>query len=305
MKLVITHEFPKEILTRHFGDDAHIVLAATRTRLKTELRDADALMCLLTDLIDERLLKTAARLRCVGNVAVGVNNIDLSACARRRIGVVNTPGVLTQATAELTLALLLAASKRVPEGERLARSGRWKGWSPDQLLGQELHRRHAVIVGAGRIGKRTAQLMRAFGIRVTFITRRDTAMAIRRKLVRAQILSLHLPLTSETRHWLDRDRLACLPPDAIVLNTSRGPVVDEKALLAALRARRIFAAGLDVYEQEPRIPSSLRKLSNVVLLPHLGSATQETRRAMAELAAQGISAVLSGKAPPNLVKSSS
>lgn len=301
-KIVLTYPIHPRVISQVLKPAGQVILAETPAKLSRALPQADALITLLTDRVDEKLLSRARRLRVVGNVAVGVNNIDLGACARRRIRVVNTPDVLTRATAELALTLLLSAARRVPEGERLCRSGRFKGWAPDLLLGHELHGRMAVLVGQGRIGKKAAQFFRALGVQVSFITRKDSDAQIARKLKQAQILSLHLPLTSETRHWLSARRIACLPRDAIVINTSRGPLVDEKALIRALKSKRIYAAGLDVYEHEPRIPPALRKLQNVVLLPHVGSATEETREAMARLAAEGVVGVLRGKLPWNLVK---
>jgi glyoxylate reductase len=255
-----------------------------------------------SDPVNEDLLKHAPKLRAISNFAVGVDNIDFAACGRRGIRVCNTPDVLTRATAELTLALLLSAARRIPEGEQLCRTGHFKGWAPDMLVGIELQGRTAVLVGRGRIGHETAKLFEGIGLRIEWITRSTTPAQIRTKLKRAQILSLHTPLTPETRHWLNKSRLALLPRDAIVLNTTRGPVVDEQALIQVLKARKIFAAGLDVYEQEPKIPAELRKLPNVVLLPHLGSATRTAREAMARLAIQGVLALLGGKIPHNEVK---
>lgn len=300
--VVITYPFHPEVIQRELKPKARVILAPTRAKLLKALAQADGLITLLFDRVDEDLLAHAPKLRVVGNVAVGVNNIDLAACRQRKLTVVNTPKVLTRATAELTLTLLLAVAKRVPEGEALCRSGRFKGWAPDMLLGHELKGCHAVIVGAGRIGRETARLFRALGLTVEFISRDDAESSIQRKLRRAQVLSLHLPLNRQTHHWLSRARLRLLPRDAIVLNTARGPVIDEKALIQALQDRRIFGAGLDVYEREPEIPRALRRLSNVVLLPHLGSATEETRAAMASLAVQGVLGVLNGKRPWNTVR---
>ena len=211
--------------------------------------------------------------------------------------------MLTQATAELTLALAFAVARRLGEGERLTRSGRFKGWAPQMLLGLELRGRTAVLVGAGRIGRATEVLMRGVGLKTHWITREDTEEQIRWKLGQAQVLSLHCSLNASTRHWLSAERIARLPSDAIVLNTTRGPVIDEKALIAALKKRAIYGAGLDVYEREPAIPAALRHLPNVVLLPHLGSATTQAREGMARLAIEGCLAILNGRRPANLVDS--
>ena len=213
--------------------------------------EAEGLVSLLSHTIDQKFLARAPKLKVVANYAVGLNNIDQKECARRGIQVCNTPGVLTRATAELTLALLLAAARRFPEGQALCRTGRFRGWAPDLLLGHELLGRHAVLLGRGRIGLETARLFRALGMSVEFITREDSTRSIAQKLKRAQVLSLHAPLTPQTQYWLSKERLALLPRDAIVLNTARGPLIDERALADALRKRRVFAAGLDVFEREP------------------------------------------------------
>ncbi len=301
-KIVLTDPVHPEVVRQVLGPRCEVVVATSRTRLMGELKTADALITLLSDSVDESLLRHAPRLRALGNFAVGVNNIDLNACRTRGIRVVNTPGVLTRATAELTIALLFAAARRIPEGDRMCRGGKWKGWAPDQLLGQDLRGRHALIVGRGRIGSEAGRLMQALGLKLEYITRKDTARQVLMKLARAQVLSLHLPLTAETHHWLNRTRISALPEDAIVINTTRGPVIDEKALIQALRSRKIFSAGLDVYEREPRIPLALRKLPQVVLLPHLGSATAETRAAMARLVTTGVLGILGGKRVPNEVE---
>ena len=292
--------FPKlvaEILKPH----ARVRIARDPRHLEVLAEEADAILSLFCNPIGERLLSKARHLKVIGNVAVGYDNIDLKSCRKRGIRVVNTPGVLTRATAELTLALLMATARRVPQGEALCRSGRFKGWQPDMLLGLELQGRRAVLVGQGRIGSETARLFHGIGLKVEWITRKTSEAEIRKKLRRAQILSLHVPLNRSTRHWLNAKRLALLPHDSIVLNTTRGPIVDEKALIRTLETKRIFGAGLDVYENEPHIPKRLRRLPNAVLLPHLGSATDQTRHAMAALAISGILGVLSGKRPPNEV----
>lgn len=301
-RVVLSHPMFPDVIEKALAPHARVAVAPTLTALRRELRTADALVTLLTRRVDATLLRHAPKLKVIGNVAVGVDNIDLRACAERGIRVVNTPGVLTRATAELALTLLLAAARRVPEGERMCRANRYTTWKLDLLLGKELRGRHAVLAGEGRIGRETARLFRGIGLKTEFITREDSENSIRRKLSRAQVLSIHLPLTDRTRHWLDGVRMRYLPGDAIVINTSRGPVVDERALTETLRARRIFAAGLDVYEHEPAIPKALRDLDNVVLLPHVGSATEATRRRMVETAIRGTLAVLNGQRPGNLVK---
>ena len=256
------------------------------------LKEAEGLIVLLSHPVTARIISAMPRLRCLGTYSVGTNHIDQAACRTREIPIVNTPDVLTRATAELAAALLLAAARRLPEGEALCRKGRFKGWTPDLLLGLELQGRHAVLLGEGRIGRETARIFQGLGLTTEFINRRDTGRDINQKLARAQVLSLHCPLTPETHHWLDAKRLRLLPRDAIVLNTARGEVIDEKALIFTLKARRIFAAGLDVFEEEPKIPASLRQLPNVVLAPHLGSATQITRARMLEVVVRGVTGTL-------------
>jgi glyoxylate reductase len=300
-RVVLTYPIHHDVIENELKPHAHVLWVTDPKKLPKALKNADGLITLLTQPVTESLLKSAPRLRVVGNMAIGVDNIDLKACARRGITVVNTPDVLTRATAELAVALLFAAAKRVPEGEALCRQGRFTGWKPDMLLGLELKGRHALIVGKGRIGKETGKLMRALGLKIHFITQNDSSAQIETKLRSAQVLSLHMPLNSSTRHWLSERRMALLPRDAIVINTARGPVIDEKALTQALKQKRIFAAGLDVFEREPEISKALRNLPNVVLLPHLGSATREAREAMARLVVRGTLGVLSGKQVPNTV----
>lgn len=273
----------------------------TPSALRKEIVRASGLICLLKDSIQKDLLQHARCLQVVGNYAVGFDNIDLDFCRKRGIRVVNTPNVLTRSTAELALALLLSVARRIPEGEMLCRSGSFPGWSPRLLVGQELLGKKAVLVGKGRIGKQTGKLFHALGIKVSYITRKDSNQGISKKLKTAQILSLHLPYRAENHHWLNSKRLNDLPKDCILLNTSRGAIIDEKALIRCLKAQKIWGAGLDVFEHEPRIPLELRKLPQVTLLPHLGSATAQARRAMAKLVLDGVTQVLRGGKPPNLV----
>jgi glyoxylate reductase len=294
------------VVQRELEGRARVLTARDRADFERKLARADGVITRFSDRLDEATLAKGPRLRAIGNFAVGFENIDLKACRKRGIRVANTPDVVTLPTAELALALLLAAARRIPEGVEHCRSGRFSakkggGWQPDLLLGLTLKGRRAVLVGRGRIGKETARLFRGIGLKVTWITREDSPTSIDRKLARAQILSLHVSLNQDTRHWLNARRLKLLPSDAIVINTTRGPVVDEKALIRALREKRIFAAGLDVFEREPEIPRALLELKNAVLLPHLGSATRATREGMARLAIRGMLALLNGQSPPNEV----
>ncbi len=273
-------------------------------------RRADGLLCLLTERIDDALLTNARHLRAVANYAVGYNNIDLAAAAAHDVVVTNTPDVLTETTADLAFALMMAAARRLGEGERLVRSGRWHGWAPDQLLGQDIHGATLGIVGLGRIGAAVARRARGFGMRVLYWSRRRLRRApagvrhvpLRGLLAASDFVSIHVPLTPETRHLIGARELARMKRTAVLVNTSRGPVVDEAALTRALAQRRIAGAGLDVFEHEPTVPAALRRLPSVVLAPHVGSATTATRTAMAELAVRNLVAALAGREPPNRVR---
>jgi glyoxylate reductase len=281
--------------------------APPREDLLELVRGADAVLTLLHDLVDEELLDAAGpQLRCVANVAVGYDNVDLAAAARRGVVVTNTPEVLDDATADLTMALLLAATRRVVEGDRLIRSGRPWTWGMSFMLGSSLRGKLLGIVGLGGIGRRVAERARAFGMDVAYFSRHEAPVEVaaalgaewlplEQLLERADVLSLHCPLTPETRHLIDAGALGRMKPSAVLVNAARGPIVDEPALAEALATGRIAAAGLDVYEREPEVGPALLGLDNVVLSPHLGSATVETRAAMAELAARNAISVLSGQ----------
>ncbi|HEU5253591.1 MAG TPA: D-glycerate dehydrogenase [Solirubrobacterales bacterium] len=270
---------------------------------------ADAVLTLLHDRVDDELLDAAGpQLRCVANVAVGFDNVDLEAAARRGVTVTNTPGVLDDATADLTLALILAATRRIAEGDRLVRSGRGWSWGMGFMLGTGLQGKRLGIVGLGGIGRKVAARARAFGMDVAYHSRHPAPaeveaalgaerLPLEQLLATSDVVSLHVPLTPETRHLLGAAELAAMKPSAVLVNAARGPVVDEPALAAALAEGRIAAAGLDVFEREPQVEPALLELDNVVLVPHLGSATVETRTAMAELAARNAISVLSGQGP--------
>jgi glyoxylate reductase len=278
-----------------------------------ELADADALVCLLLDRIDAGVIARAPRLRVIANCAVGVDNIDLAAAARARIAVTNTPDVLTEATAELAFTLMLAVARRIGEGERLMRSGTWGGWALDQLLGIQLAGKTLGIVGFGRIGQAMARRARGYGMHVIFASPHVPAAGADPALARvsvdelfatADVISLHCPLTPQTRNLVDARRLALVKPTAILVNTARGGCVDETALIEALTAGRLFGAGLDVFIGEPGIDARLLTCPRLTLAPHIGSATTETRTAMAQLCADAVIAVLSGRRATNLVSES-
>jgi glyoxylate reductase len=289
------------------GDESE--KAVPRSDLLELVAGADAALTLLHDRVDEEFLEAAGpQLRCVANVAVGYDNIDVAAAASRGVVVTNTPGVLDDATADLTLALILAATRRVAEGDRLVRSGRAWSWGMNFMLGSSLRGKLLGIVGLGGIGRRVAERARAFGMEIAYHSRNPAPaevvaeleaerMPLEQLLAEADVLSLHCPLTPETRHLIGAAELEAMKPSAVLVNAARGPIVDERALAEALAEGRIAAAGLDVYEQEPHVELHLPELENVVLSPHLGSATVETRTAMAELAARNAISVLGGQGP--------
>ena len=260
--------------------------------LAVRIKGKDALISVLTDKVTPELLQSADRLKVIANIAVGYENIDVPAARARGVAVTNTPDVLTEATAELTWALILAAARRVAEGDRLIRRNGWKGWALDFMLGTELRGKQLGIIGRGRIGRAVAAKAPAFGMTAVF-AKHD--MSFDELLVSSDVVSIHTPMTPETRHLFDRRTLARMKRTAILVNAARGPIVDEEALAWALKERLIAAAGLDVFEREPVVHEALLELENVVLVPHLGSATRETRTAMIDLAIANVLAVLSGR----------
>lgn len=284
-----------------------------RARLLDELPGKAGAMVSGTERVDDEFLDAAAAtLVVVANYGVGYDNIDVDACTRHSVLVTNTPDVLTEATADLTWAILLAAARRVGEGERFLRSGATWVWEPTFMLGRDVHGKTLGVVGFGRIGRAVARRGRGFGMPVLYHGRTRAPEVVEAELSaayrglddllgEADFVTLHVPLTPETRHLIDAGRLARMKPSAVLVNASRGPVVDEQALVEALGERRIAAAALDVYEREPEVHPGLRELDNVVIVPHLGSATVEARSAMASLAAENLRAALQGRLPPNPV----
>jgi glyoxylate reductase len=283
--------------------------AIPRADLLALVAGAEAVLTLLHDRVDEELLEAAgSQLRCVANVAVGYDNVDVAAATRRGVVVTNTPGVLDDATADLTMALILAITRRLAEGDRLVRSGEAWNWGMGFMLGSSLQGKRLGIVGLGGIGKWVAQRARAFGMEIAYHQRNPAPaevevalgaerLPLEQLLASADVVSLHCPLTPETRHLIGAAELAAMKPTAVLVNAARGPIVDEAALAEALAEGRIAAAGLDVFEREPEVEPRLLGLDNVVLTPHLGSATVETRTAMAELAARNAISVLQGQGP--------
>jgi glyoxylate reductase len=271
-------------------------LPPPRAELLSRVSRADGLLALLTERVDEELLEAAPSLRVVANHAVGVDNVDVAACTARGVWVTNTPDAVTESTADLTWALLLAVARRVGEGERLLRAGRFKAWTPTLLLGLELRGATLGIVGLGRIGEAVARRARGFGMHVLHTTSRG-GLPLEELLAQSDVVTLHCPLMPATRHLIDARRLAQMKRGAILINTARGPVVDEAALALALESGHLGGAGLDVFENEPLVHPGLIGREDVVLLPHLGSATHATREQMATMALTDAARVLRGEPP--------
>jgi lactate dehydrogenase-like 2-hydroxyacid dehydrogenase len=281
--------------------------------LRRRLADKDGVLTTGSDRIDAEILNAAPRLKTVCNVAVGYNNIDLAACSARGILATNTPEVLDDTTADTAWALLMAAARRVTEAERWLRAGNWKeGWRHDRLLGQDVHHATLGIVGMGRIGQAIARRGRGFSMRVLYHNRNRVPKAIEKalgakyvgleKLLReSDFVSLNLPYSAQAHHLIGAKQFALMKPNAVIVNAARGGVVDDAALIQALKERRIAAAGLDVFEGEPKLNPGFLDLDNAVLVPHIGSATRATRVAMATLAVKNLTAALSGRRPPNLL----
>ena len=277
-----------------------------RERWLAELGDAAALVPLVSDRIDDDVLARAPGLRVVANYGVGLDNVDVAAASARGVAVTNTPDVLTEATADLAFALVLAAARRLGEGERMVRAGQWQGWAPDLLLGADVWGRTLGIVGLGRIGRAVARRGLGFGMRVVHSGGRadgvaSEPVALADLLAASDVVSLHCPLTPATRGLIDAAALAAMKPTAILVNTARGPLIDEGALAEALTADRLGGAGLDVFVGEPRIDPRLLAAPRLVLAPHLGSATTTARTRMAELCAHAVRDVLAGRRPAHLV----
>ncbi|MGD8453175.1 MAG: D-glycerate dehydrogenase [Phycisphaerae bacterium] len=285
---------------------------APRDEFLAHLPGVAGAITMLSDRVDAEALEAAGpQLRVIANYAVGFDNVDLEACRQRGVRVTNTPGVLTAATADLTWALILAAGRNIVAGDRLMRAGGWPGWIPTQLLGLQLSGAVLGILGAGRIGSAVARRALGFGMRVLYTDRSAnpdmetatgaTRVELDRLISESDVLSLHIPMAPAHHHLIGAAELAAMKPTAILINTARGPIIDEAALVEALRTGRPAAAGLDVYEHEPRLAPGLAELPNVVVLPHLGSATTATRQKMSQMAAENLLAVLSGREPPNPV----
>jgi len=286
--------------------------ALSKKELLQAVRGRDAVISLLTDTIDGEVLDAAgAQCRIVANYAVGFNNFDLDAATARGVIMTNTPGVLDDATATHAWALLLATARRIPESERYVRAGKWHGWAPMAFIGQDVDNKTLGIAGLGRIGSKFARKAAAFDMNIIYTDARPNTEFERQYNARfvdkatllreSDYLSLHLPLLAETHHYIGAAELAAMKPTAVLINAARGPLVDEKALVAALREKVIWGAGLDVFEDEPKLTPGLAELDNVVIVPHIASATTQTRLAMGKIATDNVIRVLNGEAPLNCI----
>ena len=314
MNVLITGKLPDSVLERvrkvHDVTLNDTERPMSREQIMKAIGQVDGLLCMITDKVDPDLLAPAAKLKMIANYGVGYDNIDVPAASRRGIPVSNTPGVLTDATADLAMASILGAGRKIVTGDAKTRRGDFKFWSPMHFLGREITGKTLGLIGLGRIGKAVAKRAAGFNMRMVYTTRRQlpqeeedrlhvSYLSLTDLLHHADYISLHVPLTPETHHLIGQRELNQMKSSGYLINTSRGPVIDESALVQALRVDRIAGAGLDVYENEPALTPGLTDLENVILLPHVGSATIETRTRMAELAVDNLLAGLAGEQPPN------
>jgi lactate dehydrogenase-like 2-hydroxyacid dehydrogenase len=315
-KVLISRKIFDEVIglvKEHFEvEDNQSDTRLSQGALIEKLQDKMGAIILLTERINDDVLSHCPELKIVSNVAVGYDNIDVGACTRRGIMVTNTPGVLDDTTADFTWALLFATARRVVEADQYLRSSKWKGWGLMQFLGYDVHHKVLGICGLGRIGQRVARRAKGFDMRILYTDAIRMSGSIEEELgarfvdkatllKESDFVTLHVPLIPETTHYISAAQLGLMKPTAILINASRGPVVDEKALVKALQQGKIAGAGLDVYEKEPQVEPALLQMDNVVLVPHIASASRETRLKMATMAAENLIAGLTGKRPPNLV----
>jgi lactate dehydrogenase-like 2-hydroxyacid dehydrogenase len=315
LKIFVTRKIPKPGLDLLRKNHEIEVFPHDRVPTKKEilagLKGKDGLLCLLSDPIDAEVINSESKLKMIANYAVGYDNIDVKAATKRNIPVSNTPGVLTDATSEMAWALLFSVARRVVEADKFTRSGKFNGWGPLLMLGQDIASKTLGIIGAGRIGTAFALKSKGFNMKVLYVDSVNNdklekelgakKVEINELLEKSDFISLHVPLITSTHHLIDENELRNMKKTAILINTSRGPIVNEKTLAKALKEKRIFGAGLDVYENEPKITEELKKLDNVVIQPHSASATIESRTNMALLAANNIIAGLKGEIPPNCI----
>jgi glyoxylate reductase len=314
-KVFVTRRIPEEglnILKKYCDVEVNPYDRILRKdEIISALKDKDGLLCLLTDKIDRDIIYCDSKLKAISNYAAGYDNIDVTAATERGIPVTNTPGILTDTTAELAWALLFAVARRIVEGDKFTREGKFKGWAPLLMLGQDISGKTLGIIGAGRIGTAFALKSRGFNMKVLYTSRRKNETLEKELnakkvdlpvlLKNSDFVSIHVPLTKETRHMIGEEELKMMKRNAILINTSRGAVIDEKALIKALKEKWIFGAGLDVYEHEPKVSEELKKMDNVVLEPHIGSATLETRTKMAIIAAENLITSLKGEISKNCI----
>jgi len=315
-RVLVSREISPEALARlkqHFIVDANQKDApVSPAQLLRKLKGKDGLVSGPTEAVNDEVLAKNPQLKIVCNVAVGYNNLDVAAGTKHGVMMTNTPGVLDDTTADLTWALILAAARGVSNADSTVRAGRWKRWRVMEFLGQDIYGKTIGICGFGRIGRGVARRAMGFGMKVLYASRSRASESLEQELRasyvdkqtllrESDVVTLHLPLFQETRHYIAARELALMKKSAILVNASRGPIVDEKALVRALKTRRIFAAGLDVYEKEPALAPGLAKLPNVVLTPHIGSGTVETRLKMSNMAVTNCIAGLTGQRPPNLL----
>lgn len=314
MKVLVTARMPAEVLSlierEHQVEGYDQDIPMDRQRLLRSIADKEGVLCTITDRLDAEVLEHAPALKVIANYGVGFEHIEVEAATHRGIPVTNTPGVLTDATADLAFALILATARRLVEGDKRVRAGKFTYWAPMPFLGRGVSGKTLGLVGLGRIGQAMAKRARGFDMRVIYYSRtplepvaeqalRVSYAPLQTLLREADFVSLHVPLTPETRHLISAPELALMKSSAFLINTARGPVVDEAALVTALRRGQIQGAGLDVYEREPELSPGLADLENAILLPHVGSATIETRTQMAQMAAENLLAGLRGDRPPN------
>ncbi len=311
-KIFITRKLPEEglkLLEKHEIEIYEGDAPPTKEEIIEGLKGKDALICLLTDKIDADVMDSSPNLKIIANYAVGFDNIDLKEATKRGIIVTNTPGVLTETVADLTWALIMAIARRIVEGDKFMRQGKFKGWAPLLLLGSDLYGKTLGIIGAGRIGTAVAKRASGFNMKILYYSRKRNEkmekeynakfVDLETLLKESDFVSLHVPLTRETYHLIGKEELKLMKPTAYLINTARGKCIDEEALVEALKKGWIKGAALDVFENEPEVHPELKKLENVVLTPHIGSASYETRAKMAEIVAKNVLAALKGELPPN------
>lgn len=316
---------PKVLVTRRIPDEGMKLIEGkfdldineedrvlTKQEIIKRLKGKDALLCLLTDAIDKEVIESNPKIKIISNYAVGFNNVDVATATKHKIPVTNTPGVLTETTADLAFALLMSTARRVVESDKFAREGKFKGWAPMLFLGRDVYGKSLGILGLGRIGQAMAKrAVKGFEMKILYHDiKRDESfekefnakfVSKETLLKESDFVSLHVPLIEETKHYIGEKELSMMKKTAILINTSRGPVVDEAALAKALKEKEIFAAGLDVFEEEPKIHPGLIGLDNVVIVPHIASASVETRGKMAEMAAKNLILIMEGKKPLSIV----